>query len=166
MDRLARFGAVAALIAGVLEVVAQFITHVPDNARLEGLYATIDIAFLIALVALVGLAAGQLGWTGLGLLLLAIVGVASIVGPDKTAFGIDFYRVGSAVFVLALGAAALSLQRVAEYRRPAIAWIGAALLALGAGASGEPLVFRATSMVLALGFILLAPALWRGPKAE
>jgi hypothetical protein len=40
------------------------------------------------------------------------------------------------------------------------------VLALAAGASGEPLVFRATSFVLALGFFLLAPVLWREAGAD
>lgn len=161
MDRLARIGAGAALLAGVLEIIAQFLTHVPDHPGLETLYAAIDISFLIALVALVSGVAGRIALPGLVLLLVALAGVASIIGPDKTAFGIEFYRAGSAVFVLALGAAAVWLAQLAPYRRVALVWMGTALLALAAGASGEPLVFRATSVMLGLGFLLLAPVLWR-----
>lgn len=161
MDRLARLGAISAFAAGILEITAQIVPYVPNDPALEALYGAVDIAFLTALVAMVGVLAPRLGWMALLPLLLAITGVASIVGPDKTAFGIDFYRVGSAVFVLALGAAALPLMRLPDYRRPALAWIGTAVLALVAGASGEPMIFRATSIVLALGFLLLAPVLWR-----
>lgn len=161
MDRLSRIGAGAAVMAGSLEIFAQFLAHVPDNAALEALYAAIDISFLFALVALAARVATQVALPGLVLVLVALTGVASIVGPDKTAFGIDFYRAGSAVFVLALGAASLWLMRLAPFRMPARLWMGAAVLALAAGASGEPLVFRATSMVLGFGFLLLAPVLWR-----
>lgn len=161
MDRLARSGAIAAFAAGILEITAQIIPYVPNDPALETLYGAVDIAFLTALVAMVGVLAPRLGWAALLPLLLAIAGVASIVGPDKTAFGIDFYQLGSAVFVLALGIAALPLLRLPDYRRPALIWVGTAVLALVAGASGEPAIFRATSVALALGFITLAPILWR-----
>jgi len=166
MNRLARLGAIAAAVAGTLEIVAQIVPYVPDSPGLETLYGAVDLAFLTALVALLAVLAPRLGWATLSLLVIAIAGVASIVGPDKTAFGIDFYRLGSGVFVLALGAAAIPLVRQDGLRRPAFAWIATALLALAAGASGEPLVFRATSFVLALGFLLLSPVLWRAAGAD
>jgi hypothetical protein len=166
MHRLAQIGAGAALVAGGLEIVAQFRPYVPESAGLEALYAAIDASFLIALVTLVAVSAGRIALPGLVLLLAAIVGVASIVGPDKQAFGIDFYRAGSALFVLALGAGSAWLMRLAQYRRAAQVWAGAAVLALLAGASGETLVLRATSVVLGVGFLLLALALRREAQAR
>lgn len=160
MKRLARVGAVSGLLAGLLEIVAQFLTHVPDHAGLEALYAAIDTSFLIALTSLIALVAERIALPGLVLLLLALAGVASIVGPDKTVFGIDFYRAGSAVFVLALGGSAIWLARLVAFRRVAQLWGAAALFALLAGASGEALALRATSVMLGIGFLLLGRVMW------
>jgi hypothetical protein len=161
MDKLLRFGALCAVLGGLLRFVAQAIPYVPDNAGLELLYGVIDLGFLFALVALVAMLAGRVsGWV-LGLLLAALGGVASIVGPDRTVFGIDFYMAGSAVFVLALGLSAPALAKQPGLRSAAWAWGLAALAALASALGGGAVAFVAAGLLLALGFILAAPALWR-----
>jgi hypothetical protein len=162
MHRLFRISACAAVLAGVLRFVAQAIPYVPDSAGLELLYGTIDIGFVIALAGLVALAAPQIGSAGLGLLLAALGGVASIVGPDAKAFGIDFYIAGSAVFTFSLGLAAPWLAALPGMRGAALAWALAALAGLISGLSGAAAAFIAAGLLLALGFILAGPALWRG----
>jgi hypothetical protein len=161
MDKLLRFGAVCAALSGGLEVAAQAIPYVPDSAGLELLYGAIDLSFLFALVALVAMLAGRVSGWALGLLLVAMGGVASIVGPDRTAFGVDFYQAGSAIFVLALGLASPALAKQPGLRGSTWAWGAAALAALGAGLGGGAPAFVTASLLLALGFILAAPVLWR-----
>ena len=162
MDKLLRFGALCAVLGGGLRFAAQAIPCVPDNAGLELLYSVIDLSFLFALVALVAMLAGRVSGWALGLLLVALGGVASIVGPEKAAFGIDFYLAGSAIFVLALGLASPALVKPPGLRGSAWAWGLAALAALGSALGGGAVAFVAAGLLLALGFILAAPALWRG----
>ena len=162
MHRLTRISACAALLAGLLRLIAQFIPYTPDSAALELLYGVVDIGFVLAMTGLVALCAPRIGWPGLVSLLAALVGVASIVGPDKAAFGIDFYLAGSAVFVLSLGLAAPWLAALPGLRPAAGAWALGALAAIASALGGEGLAFAAAGLLLALGFVLVAPVLWRG----
>ncbi|MFM5895134.1 MAG: hypothetical protein ACKOQM_11995 [Novosphingobium sp.] len=162
MHRLFHISAIAAALAGVLRLIAQFIPYVPDSAGLELLYGAIDVGFTLAMTGLVALCAPRIPWPGLVLLLTALIGVASIVGPDKTAFGIDFYLAGSAVFALSLGLAAPWLARLPGLKAPAGAWALGALAALASAAGLGAAAFAAAGLLLALGFVLAVPALWRG----
>ena len=160
MKRLMRIGAVSAALGGGLRLVAQAIPYVPDSAALEALYAVIDVGFLFALIALIACVSERISIVGLGSMLIATAGVASIVGPDRTAFGMDFYLLGSAIFVLALGASAIWLIRLNGYRRPSIAFAMAAMFAIAAGISGAGMAFIGAGLTLAASFLLLAQALW------
>lgn len=162
MHRLFRISACAAGLAGVLRLIAQIIPYTPDNAPLEALYGVIDIGFVLAMTGLVALCAPRIHVAGLVLLLAALCGVASIVGPDRTAFGIDFYLAGSAVFALSLGLSAPWLARLPGLERAALAWALGALAAISSALGGGALAFAAAGLLLALGFVLAAPALWRG----
>lgn len=161
MKMLLRIGAAAAALAGGLRLVAQVLPYTPDNPGLEALYAMIDIGFLLALVALVAGVAGRIASPGLALLLAATVGAASIVGPDRIVFGVDFYLAGSGLFALALAAATPWLTRVSAFRLPGGFFAAAGALALVAGVWPAGPGFIAAGLALAAGFLLLAPALWR-----
>jgi hypothetical protein len=158
MHRINHISACAALLAGLLRVIAQFIPYTPNSAALELLYGVIDMGFVLAMTGLVMLAAPRIAWPGLVL----VVGVAAIVGPDKAAFGIDFYLAGSALFVLSLALAAPWLARLPGLRPAAGAWALGGLAAVASAAGGGGLAFAAAGLLLALGFVLVAPVLWRG----
>lgn len=162
MDRLTRIAALAAALAALLAVVAQVMPYVPDHPWLEALYAAIDLGYLFALAGLIAAAAPRIAAPGLALLLVALGAVASIVGPDRTVFGIDFYLAGSVLFALSLGLAAPWLARLPGLKPPALAWAAAALTTLIAGATASPLAARGAGVILAAGFALLAVPLWRG----
>lgn len=163
MHRLTRVSACAALLAGLLRIAAQFIPYSPDSAALELLYGVIDAGFVLALAGLVALTAPRISGAGLALLLAALVGAASIVGPDRAAFGIDFYLAGSALLVLALGLAAPWLARAVPGLKPAAgAWALGGLAGLASALGSGALAFSAAGVSLALGFVLAAPVLWRG----
>jgi hypothetical protein len=165
MHRINHISACAALLAGLLRVIAQFIPYTPNSAALELLYGVIDMGFVLAMTGLVMLAAPRIAWPGLVLVLAALVGVAAIVGPDKAAFGIDFYLAGSALFVLSLALAAPWLARLPGLRPAAGAWALGGLAAVASAAGGGGLAFAAAGLLLALGFVLVAPVLWRGVPA-
>lgn len=161
MKTLLRIGSVAAALAGGLRLIAQVLPYTPDNPGLAALYAMIDIGFLLALVALVAGLAGRIALPGLVLLLAATVGAASIIGPDRVVFGVDFYLAGSALFALALAAATPWLARLTAFRLPGRLFAAAGAFALIAGAWPASPSFIVAGLALAAGFLLLAPALWR-----
>jgi len=163
MERMIGWGAGCAMTGGALRVVTTFIPWRAGNAGLEIVYAATDLGMLFALIA-VGLAAARpLGRVGFACWAVALAGLASIVGPDPVAFGIDFYQLGAGVFVLALGAMAVVLLAQRTLRAASGLWAASAVLALASAAS--PLAFAAAGLVLGLGFIAAGWAMWRVPTS-
>lgn len=153
MERMVRWGAYCGMAGGALRIVTTFIPFHAGSGGLEAVYAATDLGMLFALIA-VGLAAGDaLGRIGFACWAVALAGLASIVGPDPVAFGIDFYRLGAGIFVLALGAMAVALL-VRQTMLPAAGlWVASAVLALVGGATGTMLAFATAGLVLGLGFL-------------
>ena len=159
MDGMIRWGAWCAMAGGALRVGSSFIPWRPNDAALEMLYATIDLGMLFGLIA-VGLATNRtLGRVGFASWVVATAALASIVGPDPVAFGIDFYRLGAGVFVLALGAMAAVLAWRRTMTGAASLWIASALSGVVAGATGSTAAFVAAGVTLGLGFVLAGKAL-------
>jgi hypothetical protein len=159
--RLIAGGAWAGAIGGGLRIVSAFIPYVPDAPWLELLYGAIDIGLLFGLLAAWLFTAEMVGTVGLCGFVVALAGLASIVGPDSHAFGIDFYLLGSGVFML--GLTVLAIQFV---RYGALAWAG--WLWLVAAASGAVFALAAAApaliasgVALGLGFVAAARAIRR-----
>lgn len=117
-----------------------FIPYQADLAWLEALYVIIDVCLLVGLIAIYLFSADHVGVLGLAAFLVALAGVASIVGPDAPAFGIDFYRIGALVFVAGLAGLSARLLRAGILRASASLWIatllgGAGLICRAAGVS-------------------------------
>ncbi|NJO31754.1 MAG: hypothetical protein HC869_00095 [Rhodospirillales bacterium] len=152
--RLALFGAVAAICGGALRIVAAFIPYVPQSAGLETLYAAIDLGFLFGLAAIYWPVCEKLGWIGAAGYVVAMAGIASIVGPDPRMFGLEFYMVGSAIFELGLLLLSIAMIRDKILPLPAALWVVSlafGLLAFALG--GNPLAFIAAGSTLGLGFV-------------
>jgi hypothetical protein len=162
MHRLFRISACSALLVGPLWLIAQAIPYAPESIGLELLYAAIDLGFVAALTGLIAQTAAQIKTAGLVLLLCALGSAASIVGPDAKAFGLDFYLIGSALLTFSLGLAAPWLAALPGMRGTALAWALAALAGLISGLGGGAAAFTAAGLLLAFGFALAGPMLWRG----
>ncbi len=161
MERMIRWGAWCGMAGGALRVGSSFIPWHADDAPLEMLYAAIDLGMLFGLIA-VGLAAGKaLGRIGFAAWVIATAALASIVGPDPVAFGIDFYRLGAGVFVLALGAMGARLVWRRTLTNAATLWLASAGLAIVAGATASPVAVVAAGITLGLGFVLAGRTLLR-----
>jgi hypothetical protein len=80
--------------------------------------------------------------------------MASRVGPDATAFGVEFYQLGCLVLLVGLAAFSVQLLRAGVLRIPAICWIAALALSLGGAAASMPLAITAAGAMLAVGFLL------------
>lgn len=156
---LVRAGAVAAIAAGALRIVSTFIPYEPNSAGLETLYGVIDLGLMFGLVAVYIASAEALGVAGLGFFFIALAGVASIVGPDAPAFGIDFYRIGALVFVAGLAGLSVQLLRAGLMRVSAVLWLGtfaASLLTVAA-----PQAFIAAGLAIGAGYVLAGVELLR-----
>jgi catechol 2,3-dioxygenase-like lactoylglutathione lyase family enzyme len=153
-QQLLRAGALAAIVAGGLRILAAFIPYVPESPYLEALYAVIDLGFLFGLAAIYWPISHRLGRAGLMGYSIATAGVASIVGPDPEMFGLPFYMVGSAIFELGLLALAITLMHRNLFRATAFLWIGSLAAGLAAVATGgNAIAFVVAGCALGLGFI-------------
>jgi hypothetical protein len=161
LARLIAGGAWAGAIGGGLRVIAAFIPYAPDSGRLELLYGVIDIGLLFGLLSTYLFAAEAIGVIGQCGFVVALIGLASIVGPDSHAFGLDFYLLGSAIFML--GLTALAIQFVRRRILVAVGWLW-----LVAAAAGAVFALAATvpalivsGVALGLGFVAAARAIRR-----
>ncbi len=159
MSQLVRVGAVAAIIGGVLRIASTFIPYQADLAWLEAFYGVIDVCLLMGLIAIYLSSADHVGTLGLVAFLVALAGVASIVGPDAPAFGIDFYRVGALVFVAGLAGLSAMLQRAGILR--ASAWLWITTLLAGLASSAWPQAFLASGLCLGAGYALAGMSMLR-----
>jgi len=157
---LVHVGGLAAIFGGALRIASTFIAYQPESAWREGLYGIIDLCLLIGLIALHVAMAGRTGVVGLAGFLIALAGLASIVGPDASMFGIDFYRMGATVFVAGLAVTSVALLRAGVVQ--ASAWLWLATFAAGLAASFFPLAFMVAGVCLGAGYAIAGMALLRG----
>lgn len=158
MKRFLALGAAAAMTGGALRIVSAFVPYAADAAWLEALYGVIDGALLLGLLGIGLHAVDRMGRLGFACLVIALVALASIVGPDPSVFGVDFYRAGAGVFVLALAGLAVALLRARTLVLPATLWLASA--AAGAlSATGSTIAFAIAGVALGAGFLLAGAAL-------
>ncbi len=158
MRRFVALGAVAAMVGGALRIVSAFVPYAADAAWLEALYGVIDGALLLGLFGIGLSAVDRIGRVGFACLVVALVALASIVGPDATVFGVDFYWAGAGVFVLALAGLASALLLARTLMLPAMLWLASA--AAGAlSATGSTTAFTIAGVALGAGFLLAGAAL-------
>jgi hypothetical protein len=164
MDRYLGFGAVACALSGALRIVAAFIPYDPAAAWLEALYAACDLGMMFGLFAVYIAAAERVGIAGLVTFVIALAALASIVGPDASAFGVDFYRAGATVFALALAAFAATLLGARLFAASGVLWIMCAAFGVVASATGDALAFVGAGLALGAGFIAAGMTLFRSPR--
>jgi hypothetical protein len=158
---LHRLGAVAAIVGGSLRFVSSFIAWRANDAGLEVFYGVIDVCLLFGLIGVYVHAAGPTGRIGLAAFIVALIGMASLVGPDASAFGIDFYRLGCLVLLLGLAAFSAQMLRAGVLRLSALCWIGALALSLCGAAASMPLAIVVAGAMLGAGFLLAGVAMLR-----
>jgi hypothetical protein len=150
---LLRLGAGAAVLGGGLRIAAAFIPYTPESPALETLYAIIDIALLFGLTAIYANESESLGWPGLIAFIVAFAGLASIVGPDATMFGVHWYQAGAAVTALGMFAFSTTLLAARRLALPALCWLAVPVVAL---ITPAPVAFQAAGVLFGLGFVLSA----------
>lgn len=158
-DALIKLGAYCAILGGALRIAASFVPFTPESAALEIFYVLIDFSLMVGLAALYIANAARLGPVGLVGFVLAFAGLASIIGPDPTMFGIDFYQLG--VAVIGLGVALLGFRMVflEGLRMSGGAWLSAFLAGLTPYAGAGAIAFVLAGTLFGTGFIAAGFAL-------
>jgi hypothetical protein len=129
----------AAVLGGGLRIVSAFVPWEQNIAWLEAFYFVIDVALLFALMGVYFAERGRLGFAGFVAFALAETGIASIVGPDGMAFGLDVYQLG--VFAISIGLAILGMVMLVTRAGSAIAascWILSLVVGLAATFANQP----------------------------
>jgi hypothetical protein len=125
------------------------------SARLEAIAFAIDVLLLFGLMGIYLAHRAALGWAGLLAFVVAEAGIASIVGPDTQAFGIDTYLAGvHAISIsLALLGVVMLVRRVGA-TAAAVCWVASVGVGAGGGAVGQgELGFLLGGLLFALGFV-------------
>jgi len=144
-----------AIVGGALRIASAFIPWTPDVAWLEALYFAIDTSLLFGLMGAYFAHRVRLGVLGLVTFAIAATGIASIVGPDTTAFGIDTYQAGVAVISVGLSLlGVVMLFRRAGRPIAPLCWVASTAAGVGGGAIGHAdLGFLAGGLLFGLGFV-------------
>lgn len=156
---LVRLGALASTVSGALRIASTFIPYEGGSVSLEALYGVIDLGLMLGLIAVYLANAERLGMAGLVAFAVALAGIASIVGPDAVAFGVDFYRIGALVFVSGLALLSAVMLRAGVMRPVAVLWL--ATFAASLSASVWAPAFMAAGVLLGASY-LLAGAMLKG----
>lgn len=158
---LLRLGGLAAISAGVLRAGSSFIPWEANNPELEGLAFAIDVLLLFGFMAIYLGDRARLGFAGLVAFVLTEVGIASIVGPDTVAFGIDTYQAGAALISISLALFALvMLITRAGSQLAAVFWILSAVAGVGGTLTGQAAVgIPVAGAFFGIGFVAAGAAL-------
>ncbi|MCE9521977.1 MAG: hypothetical protein K8S25_06030 [Alphaproteobacteria bacterium] len=146
---------VAAVAGGVLRVASAFVPWAPGVWWLELLYLAVDLSLLFGLMGVYFAYRAKVGLFGLAAFAIAEAGIASIVGPDSVAFGIDTYLMG--VHIITVGLTLFAIQLLVTRAGPWVApvwWIGSAVFGAGAVVAGNPEIgFMVGGIMFGLGFV-------------
>jgi hypothetical protein len=153
----------AAVLGGVLRIAAAFVPWEQNVAWLEAFYFVIDVALLFGLMGIYFADHARLGVAGFAAFALAETGIASIVGPDGMAFGLDVYQLGA--LAISIGLAVLGIVMLVTRAGSVIAascWILSLVVGLAATFANQPEAgFVAGGILFGLGFVAAGAALIR-----
>jgi hypothetical protein len=132
--------------------------YAPNSVPLELFYAAIDSGLLLGLLAAYLGTAERTGHLGFGAFLIALLGIASILGPSS----LGYYLIGASIFVGGLALFALALLRAHVLRLPAVLWLASAAAGTVVTATANAALFSVSGVLLGLGYVALCVAIARG----
>jgi hypothetical protein len=152
---LFRMLGIAAIVGGALRIGSAFLAWSPNDPRLEAFAFVIDVLLLFGLMGVYFAYRAKLGLAGFAAFALAEIGIASIVGPDTSVFGIDTYQSGVAAISIGLSllGIVMLLRRAGPMLAPAC-WIASTIVGVAGSALGQgELGFLAGGVLFGLGFV-------------
>ncbi len=165
MKALIRLGGSAALAGGLMRIAAAFIPYVSGSPWLESFYAVIDACLLLGLIGIFVTVSDSTSALGVAGFAIAVVGQGSIIGPDGTQFGIDFYLAGSLVLLAGLALMSIDMLRANMMRPTASLWLLAVGLAGVSAVVGETAILAAGG-ALGAAFTYAGAVMLAGPAAN
>ena len=161
---LIRLGGLAAILAGVLRVGTSFIpySNSKPGVALELLYLIIDALILLGLLGVYAYQNEVVGrWGFLGFL-LALIGTATIVGPDGKIGSVDMYVVSSLMISIGLSLLAFGAWNAKRLPRMApLLWVMSTVVGVGGYLIGGPTVtFVIAGLAFGLAFIVAGVKIW------
>jgi hypothetical protein len=154
---------VAAMAAGTLRIAASFIAYSdPTTVAQELFYLVIDLCILYGVLAVYFVQRVEVGSLGFAGFLLALSGVAIIVGPDGSIGDVGMYQVGSASLLLGLTLISIAGWRAARLPRYALAtWILSTVLGILGSLPGAPTIFLLLAgLAFGIGFVGAGARIW------
>lgn len=162
---LIRLGGLAAMLAGALRMAASFIPYSSASVQLELLYLVIDLLLLLGLLGIYAYQHEQAGKLGFAGFLPALIGTASIVGPDGKLGNVDMYVAGSLLISLGLCVFSIGIWRARMLPRAVpLLWIASTVIGIGGFlVNGPPVTFLLAGVTFGLGFVLAGSKIWSDP---
>jgi hypothetical protein len=159
---LIRLGGAAAMLAGVLRTGASFIPYTKPGVAMEWFYFVIDVLLLLGLLGIYAHQHAQVGLVGFLGFLAALIGTASIIGPDGAIGGADMYVVGSLLISLGLSVFAVGIWQARTLPRavPALWWLSTVIGIGGFVAGGLTITFLLAGVAFGVAFLWAGARLW------
>lgn len=149
---LLKTGAAAAIFGGGLRIFTPMLAGVDGAIWTEVLYFIIDILLLFALIAMYLERFEAFGFLGGMCFAIAIVALASLVGPDPIRWGVNFYHLGALVLSASLAALAAVMLYGQVHTRAAIFWLVSFAAGLWAFMAVSQIGFTVAGILFGLGF--------------
>ncbi len=162
--RLIRWGALAAILAGLLRGIAS-LTPTTPSAGLQIFYFAIDVLLLLGAIDVYAFQKQEIGRWGFVGYLLALIGAGLLIGHDVVSAVAFLYPV--AAFLFAVGISVLAIRSWAANILPH--WTSALLITstiagiLGFVVKGFDILFVISGVIFGIGFIGAGLTVWLHP---
>ena len=162
---LIRWGGLAAVLAGILRLIASF-TPTAASVGLQIFYFAIDVLLLLGIIGVYGFQKKETGRWGFFGFLLSLIGASLLIWHDVVVNAVALlYPV--AAFLFAVGISVLALRSWAANTLPH--WASALLITstllgiLGYGIKGFDVLFVVSGVIFGIGFIGAGLTVWLQP---
>ncbi len=162
--RLIRWGGLAAVLAGILRVIASF-TPTTTSVGLQIFYFVIDVLLLLGVIGVYAFQKQETGRWGFVGFVMALIGAGLLIGHDVVSAVAFLYPV--AAFLFAVGISVLAIRSWAANTLPR--WTSALLITstvigiLGFVVGGFDILFIISGVIFGIGFIGAGLTVWLQP---
>jgi len=162
--RLIRWGGLAAVLAGILRVIASF-TPTTTSVGLQIFYFVIDVLLLLGVIGVYAFQKQETGRWGFVGFVMALIGAGLLIGHDVVSAVAFLYPV--AAFLFAVGISVLAIRSSAANTLPR--WTSALLITstvigiLGFVVKGFDILFVISGVIFGIGFIGAGLTVWLQP---
>ena len=149
---LIRLSGLAAIVAGILRVIASFVPGTTPRVML--LYLVIDVFLLFGSIGLYWFQLDKIGLAGTLGFALQVVGILTLIGRDVAIFGASLYPIGALMFAAGLDLLAVASWKAKKFPRwILLLWILSTIAGpIGYFAGGLSVLFVLSGVLFGFGF--------------